>query len=166
MLKKFIKTVLCTTLVASSFSVFAGGLTVSQSIRVDASPETTWKMIGNFNHLDVWHPVVVASELTSGTSQSLGAIRVLTLGNGAQITEKLVANDNANKTYSYAITESPLPVDDYVGTIKVTAIADGKSMVTWSSTFDAKNATDEESKASTLGIYDAGLNNLAKHFNQ
>ncbi|PCJ32557.1 MAG: MxaD family protein [Gammaproteobacteria bacterium] len=165
MLNKLIKTALCTTLLASSISVFAGDLTVSQSITVNASPETTWKMIGDFNHLDVWHPVVVKSELTSGDSQTLGSIRVLTLGNGAQITEKLVVNDNANKTYSYAITESPLPVDDYVGTITVTAAEAGKSIVTWSSTFNAKDATDEESKASTLGIYDAGLNNLGKHFN-
>lgn len=166
MFNEFIKTAMCATLLTSSISVFAGDLMVSQSITVNASPETTWKMMGNFNHIDVWHPVVVASKLTKGTSQTLGSVRELTLSSGAQITEKLVANNEALMTYSYAITESPLPVNNYVGTIKVTSAADGKSIITWSSTFDAKNATDEESKASTLGIYDAGLNSLGKHFNQ
>lgn len=161
-----VKTTLSAALLSTAMIACAAPLTVSKNVTLNASPETAWKMVGDFNHLDVWHPVVVTSELTKGDSQTLGSVRVLTLGNGATITEKLVANDVANKTYSYAITESPLPVDNYVGTITVSPANDGKSMVTWSSTFDAKDATDEESKESTAGIYDAGLNNLVKHFNQ
>ena len=143
---------------------FSAQLTASKEMAVNASPETVWKMIGDFNHLDVWHPLVTASELTSRSSDEIGAIRVLTLGNGATITEKLVANDDTSHTYSYAITESPLPVADYVGTIRVSEGMDGKAVVTWSSVFDAHNATNDEAINSTLGIYDAGLSNLVKHF--
>lgn len=166
MLAKIIKTTVSVVLLSSAMASFAGELTVTKSVTVNASPETTWKMIGDFNHLDVWHPVVVASKLTQGDSQSVGAMRLLTLGNGAMLTEKLVANNNALRSYTYAIMESPLPVADYVSTLVVSPAADGKSTVTWNSSFDANGATDEEAIGAISGIYDAGLKNLEKHFNQ
>ena len=166
MLSTLIKTSVSVVLLTSAMTSFAGNLTVTKDVTVNASPETTWKMIGGFNHLDVWHLVVIASKLTHGDSQSAGAVRLLTLGNGATITEELVSNNNALRSYTYAITASPLPVADYVSTITVSAAAEGKSTVTWISSFDASGATDEEAVNVISGIYDAGLNNLDKHFNQ
>jgi len=166
MLSTMIKTTVSVVLLTSAMASFAGDLTVSKEVTVNASAETTWKMIGDFNHLDVWHPVVVGSQLTQGNSQAAGAIRLLTLGNGATITEKLVSNNNALKSYTYAITTSPLPIADYVSTISVSEASDGKSTVTWSSSFDANGATDEEAINTISGIYDAGLNSLDKHFNK
>ena len=81
-------------LLTASMASVAGSLEVNKEITINASPATTWKMIGGFNHLDVWHPVVVASELTSGKEDTAGAVRILTLGNGAAITEKLLAHNN------------------------------------------------------------------------
>lgn len=153
-----------TTLLLAAMTSFAGTLEVKKEITVNASPATTWKMIGDFNHLDVWHPVVVASQLTQGDHQTAGAIRVLTLGNGAAITEKLLSHNNGNNSYSYAITESPLPVADYVSEISVVATADGKSIVRWTSSFDAKGVNDDEAVNTIAGVYDAGLMSLQKHF--
>ena len=166
MLSTIIKTTVSVVLLTSAMTSFAGDLTVSKNVTVNASPETTWKMIGDFNHLDVWHPVVVDSQLTQGNSQAAGAIRLLTLGNGATITEKLVSNNNALRSYTYAIMASPLPVADYVSTITVSLAADGKSTVTWNSSFDAKGAADEEAIGAISGIYDAGLSSLESHFNK
>jgi polyketide cyclase/dehydrase/lipid transport protein len=160
------KTKIVTTaiLLTATMMSFAGALEVKKEITVNASPETTWKMIGDFNHLDVWHPVVVASELTQGNNQTAGAIRVLTLGNGAAITEKLLAHNNGNNSYSYEITESPLPVSAYVSEISVVATDDGKSIVRWTSSFDAKGVDDAEAINTISGVYDAGLTSLQKHF--
>ena len=159
------KVLVTTLLLATSMTSFAGDLEVKREITVNASPETTWKMIGDFNHLDVWHPVVVASKLTQGNSQATGAIRVLTLGNGDTITEKLVELNNGDKTYSYAITASKLPVANYVGTITVKPAENGQAMVTWSSTFDAAtDVSDSDAIDGTAGIYVAGLTSLQQHF--
>jgi mxaD protein len=152
-------------LLALTTSACADHLSVSKETTLNASPETVWKMIGDFNHLDVWHPVVADSQLTGDTT-GVGAVRVLTLGNGATITEKLLSHSDADCNYSYAITESPLPISGYTSKISVTSAADGKSTVKWSSTFDARDATDEEAIGAIAGIYDAGLSNLEKHFNQ
>lgn len=163
-LKKIIISVFVIAFYSMTLSANAmGGLKVSKQTEVNASPATVWKMIGDFNHLDVWHPVVIASTL-SGTDNKSGAVRVLTLGNGANITEKLVAYSGSNMAYTYAITESPLPVSDYVSTISVSQGSEGKSIVSWSSTFNAKDAEDSKAIETISGIYDAGLNNLSKHF--
>lgn len=162
---KKIKYLLSICLLAITTTACADNLSVSKEITLDASPETVWKMIGDFNHLDVWHPVVVDSQLV-GDEMGIGAVRILTLGNGATITEKLLTHDDADCNYSYAITESPLPISGYTSKISVTSAADGKATVTWSSTFDANEATDEEAIGAIAGIYDAGFGNLEKHFNQ
>jgi len=148
----------------TSLHAAAGDLSVSKQIVINASPSTTWKMIGDFNHLDVWHPVVVNSEITAGGGDAVGSVRKLTLGNGANITEKLLSHSDSKNSYSYAITESPLPVDGYVSVIEVSEAEDGKSVVKWSSSFDAKNATDKEATDTIAGVYDAGLNSIKKHF--
>lgn len=159
MLNTIIKTTLSAALLATAMTSAAGNLNVSKEVTVNASPDTTWKMIGDFNHLDVWHPVVVNSAMTND-------VRLLTLGNGATITEQQVSRNNAKRSYTYAITKSPLPVAGYVSTISVSAAADGKSTVRWTSSFDANGTTDEEAVNTIAGIYDAGLNSLDKHFNQ
>ena len=151
--------------VLSQSTVAAGNLTVTKEVSLNASPETVWKLVGGFNDMDVWHPVVVASKL-SGAGMKSGDVRVLSLGNGAKITEKLVVHSDAKRTYTYAITESPLPVMDYVSTITVSGAEDGMSKVEWKSSFIANQAADEKAVATIAGIYDAGLGNLEKHFNQ
>ncbi|MBL1141015.1 MAG: SRPBCC family protein [Proteobacteria bacterium] len=168
MFGKKIKNIIISTFVITFYSMTLsanamGGLKVSKQTEVNASPATVWKMIGDFNHLDVWHPVVVGSDL-SGTDNKSGALRKLTLGNGANIIEKLVAYSDSDMTYTYAITESPLPVSDYVSTISVSQSNDGKTVVNWSSSFNAKGAEDSKAIETISGIYDAGLGSLSKHF--
>ncbi len=60
-------------------------------------------------------------------------------------------------SHSYAITESPLPVKNYVSTIAVIPTANGKSLVKWSSTFEANGTDDAKAKSVIGGVYDAGL---------
>ena len=166
MLSTTIKTAVSALLLTTAMTIFAADLTVSKSVTVNASPETTWKMIGDFNHLDVWHPVVVASKLLQGSDNVAGAERLLTLGNGATITEELVSHNNGAESYTYKIVKSPLPIANYVSTIRVASADKGKATVTWSSTFDAKGVKDDEAVKAITGIYVAGLNNLDKHFNK
>ena len=158
---KLIGSVATITLLIACSSINAKEqLNVSREAVLKANPETVWKMIGNFNHLDVWHPVVVDSKLTGS-----GETRVLTLGNGANITEKLLAHSDDKMSYTYAIMESPLPVKEYVSTISVDRTNEG-SIVKWTSTFNASDVTDEKAIEVISGIYEAGLGALSHHFNQ
>ena len=155
--------------------VAAGKLSVEKETTVNASPETVWKMIGHFNHLDVWHPVIIASEIVKaeeGKSKRMrkrankaGTVRILTTGDGGKLTEVLLKHSYKDKHYTYKITESPLPVMNYESTLSVIGTPDGKAVVKWICTFDAKDTTDEKAVEVITGIYEAGVGQIAKHFN-
>ena len=153
-------------LAASSFATDT--LAVSREVTIDRAPATVWKLIGDFNALDVWLPPVLGSALASNTRQgngtAPGAIRVLDLVGNARVTEKLVGYDGTRHRYSYAFIESPLPVKNYVATIELSAAPGGRTLIKWHSTFDAAGAADDKAKEAILGIYDAGLAKVATIF--
>jgi len=150
--------------IATGAALANGHLSVAREIVVDRPPATVWKLLGAFNALDVWLPPVQASTFT-GDGSKPGAIRVLDLGNGTTVTEELVAYDRAQRTYSYRFLQAPLPVKNYVATLRVREATGGKSLVQWQSTFDANGAPDDKAREAILGIYDAGLRKVAVIFN-
>jgi len=141
----------------------AEALTVTKEASLSMSAADAWKKVGDFNGLNTWHPAIAKSEIIKGTNNEVGAHRKLTLGDGATIVEELAARDDAGMTLSYTIVEAPLPVTDYRSTITVTADGDGKSKISWGSSFKPAAGT-EPAKAQEIigGIYQAGLDNLAK----
>ncbi len=118
--------------------------------------DTVWRVIGGFNALPDWHPAIEKSELDEG-----GEVRTLSLAGGGTITERLEEHDDAERTYTYTITQSPLPVANYKATIKVSEHDDG-CKVEWSSLFDPHGATEMEASEVIEGIYKTGFDNLRK----
>ena len=140
-----------------------GALTVSREATLDQPPAIVWKLIGEFNALDIWLPPVQASTLR-GVGTAPGAIRVLDLGGGASVTEELLDYDSACHRYTYAFVASPLPVKGYVATIALSATPNGRTLIKWHSTFEADGAPDDQAKAAIQGIYDLGLAKLVSIF--
>jgi Polyketide cyclase / dehydrase and lipid transport len=91
-------------------------------------------------------------------------MRTLSLNGGGTIVEKQLSRNQAKMKYSYAITESPLPVENYKATIAVKKTATGSTIV-WSSKFNAKGAPDAKAAEVISGIFDAGLASLQKKLN-
>ena len=132
---------------------------VSMSTDLNVSADQVWKLIGGFNALPDWHPAVEKSELTQE-----GQTRTLSIAGGGTIVEKLEKVDDGAHTYTYSITDSPLPVANYTATIKVSGEGDN-STIEWSSDFDpAGGASAEDAMKAVQGIYQAGFDNLKKMF--
>ena len=129
---------------------------VAKSVEVAAKPEAVWTMIGTFCDIQNWHPAVTKCELKQMDGMN---VRTLTLPDGAALVEEEVARDDTKMSYTYKILEGPLPVENYESTISVTGSGD-MSTVSWSGTFDAKGASDDEASGVVGGIYDAGLATL------
>lgn len=145
-------------LAASSLATAAGSLSVVREVEVDAPPAVVWKLIGNFNHIDVWHPALVSST-------QKGDVRTLVLaGGGGSIVEKQTAHSDGKMSYSYAILSGPFPVQNYESTLTVKPGTGGKSVVVWSGSFNAKGATDDKAKEVMQGVYDAGLARVVADF--
>ncbi|WP_430420541.1 SRPBCC family protein [Methylibium petroleiphilum] len=140
-----------------------GAISFSRDITIDRAPATVWKYVGDFNATDLWHPSVRNSTL-KGNGTKPGAIRTLTLISDGEMVEKLLAYDAAKTRYTYTTLKSPFPIKNCVSTLSVSPTADGKTLMTWSATFDAVDV-DEDIATEWLGIaIDGGLGKVATHF--
>ena len=138
----------------------ANALSVKEKVDLSVPPEKAWETIKDFDSLHTWHPVFASTEIVSGKGNTRGTVRVLTTKDGAKITERLERYQPKAFSYTYRITDSPLPISDYVSTIQVKGSKSG-CVVTWSSHFKAKEGTtDADAVKLVRGVYTAGLDNL------
>jgi len=138
------------------FAVPAAALEVGNAATVPGKPKEVWNKIGSFCSIKNWHPAIAKCEKTK---EGGATFRTLTTKDGATIKEKLVKK--TDHSYTYEIVDSPLPVQNYQATISVAADGD-QTKVEWKGTFDAKGASDDDARKVIGGIYQAGLDNLAK----
>ena len=82
----------------------------------------------------------------------------------ATFVEAQTARSEADHSYSYTFKSSPLPVTEYISTIKVVAKSDKVSTVTWSSTFVPNAGKEKDALEALTGIYDAGLTMIKSKF--
>ena len=163
-MKTLLKSVVYLTavvLLGFTANLWAGDqIMVRKGITVDAPSHLVWKLVGSFDGMDDWHPAVVNSVLV-GDGVTPGSRRLLLLPGKVVIAEELLAYSADEMSYSYAIVDSPLPVEGYVSTIQIISKGDKDSQVMWSSTFRAKEGvSDQEAKDAITGVYTAGLNSI------
>ena len=113
---------------------------------IDAPADAVWARIRDFNGLSDWYPeVIVKSEIEGGQAgDAVGAVRSITLGDGTNIREKLLAHSDEKRSYTYDFQKTPFDVDNYNATIRVTPVTDGgKAFVEWWTTFDCDRDQQE-----------------------
>jgi hypothetical protein len=135
---------------------------------IDAPIDQVWARIRDFNGLPGWHPGVARSEIEGGEpANQPGCVRVLTLGNGAVMRERLLEMSDLGHHYSYAILDSPLPIANYRATLRLRPISDGnRTFAEWSASFDA-DPPEKQAEAERMlskSVYQGGFDALKKHF--
>ncbi len=136
-------------------------MNVSMQTTLNASAEEVWKTVGDFNGLPRF---VAAATKSRMEGEGVGALRTLTLPDGAEIVERQESRDDDAMTLSYSIVSGPLPVQNYRSTVKVTPLSPTRCEVSWSSTFEAAGASEEEARGAIEGIYAMGFEGLHKLF--
>jgi hypothetical protein len=129
---------------------------MTQDLAVSA--DRVWTLIGGFNALPAWHPAVERSDL-----EDEGQKRRLTLVGGGTIVEKLVERDDVARSYTYSIEESPLPLRNYLATLRVHE-REGGSTVEWSSVFEVAGGPEDDATKTVRGIYQSGFDSLEGRF--
>lgn len=145
-------------------------LVVTEIVEISAKPEDVWRFLKRFDSVKEWHPAFSHSPIISGKDGQLGAVRRLTVKDGPSFTEELLALNEAGRSFTYNVIESPLPVTDYLSSVGVKANSAGGTTVVWVGQFRRKNALDNppegESDAGAVafitGAYQAGLANLKR----
>lgn len=161
-----------TPILASAHGPTRQKVTVTQEVA--ASPEKVWARIGDFQDMS-WHPVVHST--TGENGNEIDATRILTLGaqDGPTISEVLYKYSDEKRSYSYRITDvevEVLPVTNYSSHLTVKDGEDGGALVEWRGAFyrgypnndPPENLNDEAAVAAVTGVYEAGLEALAKAF--
>jgi hypothetical protein len=134
---------------------------------IDASADTVWARIRDFNGLPLWHPAIADSRIENNEPPDrVGCIRHFHTRDGGTIRERLLALSDYDFTCSYEILESPMGVSDYVATLKLTPVTDGgRCFAEWSAEFDCAEGREHELTATIGdGVFQGGFDALKRHF--
>ena len=134
---------------------------------LDAPVDRVWARIRDFNALPRWHPRIAESQIEDGLpSDKVGCVRSFRLQNGDRIRERLLGLSDHDLFCTYAILESPMPLENYVATIRLTPISDGdRTFIEWTAEFDC--APEVEADLVTgIGrdVFQGGFDSLKRHF--
>jgi hypothetical protein len=113
---------------------------------IDAPASQVWARIRDFNGLPDWHPAIAESRIEQNhPSDKVGCIRNFTLKDGGRIREQLLSLSDYDMSVTYSILESPMGVEDYIATLKVTPITDGeRTFAEWSAEFACAPGRERE----------------------
>ncbi|HET7315566.1 SRPBCC family protein [Salinisphaera sp.] len=113
---------------------------------IKAPTEAVWHTVRDFNGMPGWHPAIRDSEIEDGrAADSIGCVRSMHMTDGGHIREQLLALSEIDRSMTYRILESPMPITDYVATLRVVPVTDdGYSFCEWHAEFEV--AADQESE--------------------
>jgi uncharacterized protein YndB with AHSA1/START domain len=105
---------------------------------IDAPAARVWERIRDFNALPRWHPRIRDSRIENGEpADRVGCVRDFHLQNGDRIRERLLGLSDYDMFCTYAILESPMPLTEYVATLRLTPITDGnRTFAEWTAEFE------------------------------
>jgi hypothetical protein len=134
---------------------------------IDATADSVWSRVRDFNGLPTWLPIIADSRIeNSEPSDKVGCIRHFHTKDGGRIRERLLSLSDYDYTCVYSILESPMGVDNYVATLKLTPITDGsRCFIEWSAEFDCASGRERElSDGIGQGVFQTGIDALKQHF--
>jgi len=127
----------------------------------EAPADAVWRHFRDFGGLTKWAGAMVKSCTLEG--EGVGAVRTLSLAQGNPLRERLVQFDDGDRSFSYAIIgPCDLPVDAYVGSVKLRADGLKRTTIDWIGTFDAKGSPEPDAKRIVEGIYRGAISALKK----
>src|ERR1700754_3031153 len=130
---------------------------------IEAPAAEVWKVVRNFNGLPSWTPFVAESRIEhNAPPDQIGCIRNFRLKDGGLIRERLLALSDYDLSCSYSILESPMGVENYVATLKLTPVTDGaRTFAEWSAEFDCDESRERElSEQIGSGVFQGGFDAL------
>lgn len=134
---------------------------------IDAPAARVWARVRDFNGLPSWHPGIAESRIEDGKpADQVGCVRDFRLRNGDRIREQLLGLSDYDMFCTYAILESPMGVESYVATLRLTPVTDGdRTFAEWTAEFDCP----PEQEADLVdgignGVFQDGFDSLKRHF--
>ena len=134
---------------------------------VAAPAAKVWQRIRDFNALPAWVPAVAESRIENGEpADKVGCVRDFRLRNGDRLREQLLGLSDYDMFCTYSILESPMGVENYVATVRLTPITDGdRTFCEWTAEFDCPPERETELVANIGGgVFQGGFDSLKRQF--
>ena len=124
-----------------------------QKLNVPANQ--VWKLVSQVGGVDQWFGSLITSCKVDGDNRYCETV------DGVKLEEKILLINHEERIFKYAIPEQAmLPVENIVGTIKVSADTDDSSEVEWSATFEATEENALIAKEAFKGLWAMGLKEM------
>lgn len=134
---------------------------------INAPAAKVWERIRDFNGLPKWHPRIRESRIEDALpADKVGCIRNFNLQNGDNIREQLVGLSDYDLFYSYSMLEGPMPLSDYIATLRLTPVTEGdRTFIEWSAEFEC-DPENEDDLVNGIGtnVFQGGFDALKRHF--
>jgi Polyketide cyclase / dehydrase and lipid transport len=134
---------------------------------IKAPAQRVWARVRDFNGLPNWHPAIAESRIENGEpADKVGCVRAFRLRNGDTLREKLLGLSDYDMFCTYSILESPMGVENYIATLRLTPVTDGeRTFIEWSAEFDCPPDREAE-LVTTIGqnVFQGGFDALKRAF--
>lgn len=132
---------------------------------IDAPIDDVWAIARDFT--GHWHSSVIVNPSIEGglPSDKIGCVRAFELQDGGKLREVLVGMSDERHEFSYRILESPLPVEDYVATVRFlpVTVTDGAGATfgEWTVDFRVPPAKEQSTVDTVRGVFEDGFADIA-----
>jgi uncharacterized protein YndB with AHSA1/START domain len=132
---------------------------------INAPVDSVWNYIRDFNGLPKWFPGVTDSHIEAGPAVNQpGCVRNFGLEGGPRIREQLIELSDHDHRCHYKMIECPLPIQNYVATVRLSTSGRNGTQIEINSQFDAPPAQEKEMVGMLTGTYQGAFDLVKKHF--
>lgn len=132
---------------------------------IDAPVAKVWAKVRDFNALPRWVPAVRDSRIENGEpADKVGCVRDFYLQNGDHLRERLLGLSDYDMFCTYSILESPMPLTDYIATLRLTPVTDGdRTFAEWTAEFEcAPEAAADLVNGIGTNVFQAAFDSLKR----
>lgn len=120
------------------------------SVQMEAPASRVYDVVRDAYRMDTWHPGIPRCERE-------GDVRILTLGDGVVLHERMDLVDDAARTHRYTIVKTPIPLLDYHAQLSIRALSPARCVAEWSATFRAPDDQATAMLDAVRGTFTSGL---------
>ncbi len=110
---------------------------IKKTFTINATPADIWNAISNFGEIDLYHPEIVKSWLTSDIKSGPGTTRECTLANGGRVVEQ-VTEWQPHKKLAVELLEMTMPFKSASGFTEIVPITGTTTEITIGMEFKVK----------------------------
>ncbi len=110
-----------------------------RTLKIDATPDAVWEVLGNFMHIDEFAPEIVSVDALTDGEDGIGSRRRNHFKNGSSMVEEITEWEPAKRRYRFQLSEmEPMPLLEAYSAISIEPTDNGRSMVIMDMDFRVK----------------------------